>query len=58
MTATLDTSDLLNPWQGGLLLLGYGLLAAARHLPGCPTRRRSTTSSAGRHRSTLLRPAT
>jgi ABC-2 type transport system permease protein len=28
MTATLNDTDLLNPWQGGLLLLGYGLLAA------------------------------
>jgi hypothetical protein len=28
MTATLNTTDLLDPWQGGLLLLGYGLLAA------------------------------
>jgi ABC-2 type transport system permease protein len=29
MTATLNDTDLLSPWQGGLLLLGYGLLAAA-----------------------------
>jgi ABC-2 type transport system permease protein len=28
MTATLDGPDLLSPWQGALLLLGYGLLAA------------------------------
>ena len=28
MTATLDGAELLQPWQGGLLLLGYGLLAA------------------------------
>jgi len=28
MTATLNDTDLLQPWQGGLLLLGYGLLAA------------------------------
>jgi hypothetical protein len=28
MTATLDGTELLAPWQGGLLLLGYGLLAA------------------------------
>ena len=28
MTATLNDTDLLEPWQGGLLLLGYGLLAA------------------------------
>jgi ABC-2 type transport system permease protein len=28
MTATLNGPDLLEPWQGGLLLLGYGLLAA------------------------------
>jgi hypothetical protein len=28
MTATLNQTDLLEPWQGGLLLLGYGLLAA------------------------------
>ena len=28
MTATLNSTDLLDPWQGGLLLLGYGLLAA------------------------------
>jgi ABC-2 type transport system permease protein len=28
MTATLDTTDRLDPWQGGLLLLGYGLVAA------------------------------
>jgi hypothetical protein len=28
MTATLNGTDLLDPWQGALLLLGYGLLAA------------------------------
>jgi ABC-2 type transport system permease protein len=28
MTATLNDTDLLAPWQGGLLLLGYGLAAA------------------------------
>jgi ABC-2 type transport system permease protein len=28
LTATLDDTDRLAPWQGGLLLLGYGLLAA------------------------------
>jgi len=28
MTASLDNTDLLQPWQGALLLLGYGLLAA------------------------------
>jgi hypothetical protein len=28
MTATLNDTELLAPWQGGLLLLGYGLLAA------------------------------
>jgi hypothetical protein len=28
MTATNRTTDLLDAWQGGLLLLGYGLLAA------------------------------
>lgn len=28
MTATLGLTELLEPWQGGLLLLGYGLLAA------------------------------
>jgi ABC-2 type transport system permease protein len=28
MTATLNDTDLLDPWQGGLLLLGYGLVAA------------------------------
>jgi ABC-2 type transport system permease protein len=28
MTATLNGTDLLNRWQGALLLLGYGLLAA------------------------------
>ena len=28
MTATLAGPELLEPWQGGLLLLGYGLLAA------------------------------
>jgi hypothetical protein len=28
MTATLNRTELLEPWQGGLLLLGYGLLAA------------------------------
>jgi hypothetical protein len=28
MTATLNDTDLLEPWQGGLLLLAYGLLAA------------------------------
>jgi ABC-type transport system involved in multi-copper enzyme maturation permease subunit len=28
MTATFQGPDLLEPWQGGLLLLGYGLLAA------------------------------
>jgi ABC-type transport system involved in multi-copper enzyme maturation permease subunit len=28
LTATLDGPDLLAPWQGGLLLLGYGLVAA------------------------------
>jgi len=28
MTATLGLVELLEPWQGGLLLLGYGLLAA------------------------------
>jgi ABC-2 type transport system permease protein len=28
MTATLQGPDLLAPWQGGLLLLGYGLVAA------------------------------
>ena len=28
MTATLNDTDLLQPWQGGLLLLGYGLVAA------------------------------
>jgi len=28
MTATLDTTDLLTPWQGALLLLGYGLAFA------------------------------
>jgi len=28
LTATLDGPDLLEPWQGGLLLLGYGLVAA------------------------------
>ncbi len=28
LTATFDGPELLAPWQGGLLLLGYGLLAA------------------------------
>ncbi len=28
MTSTLQGPDLLTAWQGGLLLLGYGLLAA------------------------------
>jgi ABC-2 type transport system permease protein len=28
MTSDFETPDLLEPWQGGLLLLGYGLLAA------------------------------
>jgi ABC-2 type transport system permease protein len=28
LTATFDGPDLLEPWQGGLLLLGYGLVAA------------------------------
>jgi ABC-2 type transport system permease protein len=28
MTATLNDTELLEPWQGGLLLIGYGLLAA------------------------------
>ena len=28
LTATFQGPDLLEPWQGGLLLLGYGLLAA------------------------------
>jgi ABC-type transport system involved in multi-copper enzyme maturation permease subunit len=28
MTATFDQTDLLSAWQGGLLLLGYGLVAA------------------------------
>jgi hypothetical protein len=28
MTATLNDTDLLEPWQGGLLLLGYGVVAA------------------------------
>jgi ABC-2 type transport system permease protein len=28
MTATLGTTDLLSAWQGGLLLLGYGVVAA------------------------------
>lgn len=28
MTATLDDVDLLQPWQGALVLLGYGLVAA------------------------------
>ena len=28
LTATLQRPELLEPWQGGLLLLGYGLLAA------------------------------
>jgi ABC-2 type transport system permease protein len=28
LTATLQGPELLEPWQGGLLLLGYGLLAA------------------------------
>jgi ABC-2 type transport system permease protein len=28
LTATFQGPDLLQPWQGGLLLLGYGLLAA------------------------------
>jgi ABC-2 type transport system permease protein len=28
MTATLNETELLEPWQGGLVLLGYGLLAA------------------------------
>ena len=28
MTATFQGPDLLEPWQGGLLLLGYGLVAA------------------------------
>jgi ABC-2 type transport system permease protein len=28
MTATLNDTELLEPWQGGLLLLGYGLVAA------------------------------
>ena len=28
MTATLNATDLLSPWQGGVLLLGYGLVAA------------------------------
>jgi ABC-2 type transport system permease protein len=28
LTATFEGPDLLNAWQGGLLLLGYGLLAA------------------------------
>ena len=28
MTATLNQTELLEPWQGGLVLLGYGLLAA------------------------------
>jgi ABC-2 type transport system permease protein len=28
MTATLNNTELLSAWQGGLLLLGYGLLAA------------------------------
>jgi ABC-2 type transport system permease protein len=28
MTATLNDTDLLDPWQGALLLIGYGLVAA------------------------------
>jgi ABC-2 type transport system permease protein len=28
MTATLNDTELLEPWQGALVLLGYGLLAA------------------------------
>ena len=28
MTATFNGTDLLSPWQGGLVLLGYGILAA------------------------------
>ena len=28
LTATFDGPDLLEPWQGGVLLLGYGLVAA------------------------------
>jgi ABC-2 type transport system permease protein len=28
MTSTLNEVELLEPWQGGLLLLGYGLVAA------------------------------
>ena len=28
LTATFEGPDLLEAWQGGLLLLGYGLLAA------------------------------
>jgi ABC-2 type transport system permease protein len=28
MTATFSGTDLLSPWQGGLLLLGYGIVAA------------------------------
>ena len=28
MTATFGRTDLLHPWQGGLVLLGYGLVAA------------------------------
>ena len=28
LTATLDATDLLDPWQGALLLIGYGLVAA------------------------------
>jgi ABC-2 type transport system permease protein len=28
MTATLNGTDLLSPWQGGLVLLGYGIVAA------------------------------
>jgi hypothetical protein len=28
LTATFQGPDLLEAWQGGLLLLGYGLLAA------------------------------
>ena len=28
MTATLDATDVLDPWQGAPLLIGYGLAAA------------------------------
>ena len=43
LTATFQGPDLLEPWQGGLLLLGYGLVAAfLGHGAGRPARRRLT----------------